>query len=314
VSDIQKSIRGTIVYFDIFEYPLTSFEIYKYLWRPEQRFTLAQVNKELKKMVDEKILVLREGFFCLRGSEENKKSRNQENIKTRKKRYLIAQEKMKKARPYVKLISKIPFVKAIFICNNLGYLNAPDDSDIDLAIITSKNTIWTVRLLAVGLMMLFNKRPNERTQKDKICLSFYITEENLDMQSLAYENDIHFIYWLNQFMPVYGKQDLIDKFYKANSWIKEYLPNCIHVKTNRRWFMTQKNIIKKIFEILLAPRFINTWLEKIQLKEMPRHLFDLAWQENTDVVISNKILKFHDQDARLEVRDAWLEVQNYPSL
>jgi len=303
VSDLQKSILNTIAYFHLFDFPLTGFEVYKYLWRASRKYGAREVDEALEELCQNKILGFNEGFHFLKGKINL--------VEKRKERYLLAQEKMKSARPFLKILAALPFVKAIFICNDVAYQNAPEASDIDIAIICSKNKIWTARFFSTLAMKLFRKRPTPETHENKICLSFYLTENNLNLEKIAYPNDIHFIYWLYQFLPVYGEQTLINDFFIANEWTKKYLPNMIQNKSNARWTINRRESLKKFFEFILSGpivNFLEKFLKKIQLAILPKHLLELSGQPNTDVIINDQILKFHDKDNRLEIKKQWGEL------
>ena len=200
-------------------------------------------------------------------------------------------------------------MKAIFICNNLAYQNASEGSDIDLAIICENNRIWTARFFSTLLMKMLGQRPTENKHQDKICQSFFITTCNLNLKSLAYKNDIHFTYWLNQFLPIYGKPELIEKFFNSNSWTKKCLPNFEPITTNERWVIKSKSLNKRFFELILKTKLIggplNKLLKILQLKILPKNLNNLAKEDNTNVVISDEVLKFHDKDKRIQFRDKW---------
>lgn len=297
---VETSILKTIAYFDIFDFPLTEWEVYKNLWQPEQSVSFSDVRTALAQMVEKEKIGTREGFFFIK--------RKNSSIVSRKARYLLAQKKMKKARCAVRLISALPFIRAIFVCNDLSYLNASDRSDIDLAIMAAKNRIWTARFLTAGLMAILGKRPSAARRADKICLSFYIVEDGLNLKKLAYQEDVHFIYWLSQFLPIYGQQTVIDDFFAQNSWLKNFLPNWQANKTNQRWHVERKFVAKKLIETVLRGALglcFEKLLKMIQLYILPKHLLTLAEEENTDVVISDRILKFHDKDVRLAVKNEW---------
>ena len=303
VSDLQKSILNTIAYFHLFDFPLTGFEVYKYLWSASQKYGAREVDEALEELCQNKILGFNEGFYFIKGKTNL--------VEKRKQRYLIAQEKMKAARSFLKILAVLPFIKVILICNDVSYQNAPENSDIDLAIICSENKIWTARFFSTLAMKLLGRRPTLDNHKNKICLRFYLTENNLNLEKISYPNDIHFIYWFNQFLPFYGDETLINNFIKANNWTKKYLPNIIQNKGNSRWTIIQRDTIKKFFEFILSGwtgNFLEKFLKKIQLAILPKHLLELSGQPNTDVIINDQILKFHDKDNRLEIKKQWGEL------
>lgn len=302
LTTLEKTILNTVAYFNLFKLPMTSWEIFKNLYEYSEKTNLSQIKTILDNLVSSKTLEFSEGFYFLPNETDL--------ISIRKKRYLIAQKKIKIARRYIKILSKLPFVRAILICNNLAYLNARFESDIDLAIITKTNRIWTSRFLAAGLMKILSKRPTKRTQKDRICLSFFITEKNLNLKKLAYPQDIHFVYWITQFMPVFDSKGATSRFFSSNRWTSKHLPNNNQPVTNARWEITSNSKAKKFFELILSTWIGNTTeklLKRFQLKIMPDKLKVPAKRDNTDIIISDEILKFHDQDKRQEIRDHWLE-------
>lgn len=301
-SDLNKCILNTIHYFNLFNFPLTAREIGKNLWRPGTNIDFRRINSALNDLVKNKTLGMNEGFYFLK--------RKDNIVFERKQKYLLAQSKMNCARPYLRLISRLPFVRAIFICNNLAYQNAPEGSDIDLAIICENNRLWTTRFFAALAMKLLRQRPTEASQKNKICLSFYLTESNLRLEKIAYPNDIHFIYWLNQFLPIHADETLVEKFFAENAWTRRFLPNLNPVEAGERWRIKKQSRIKNFFEAILRPRRIGQPLEKFlkafQLKILPRRLHELSQSNPKDVIISDTILKFHDNDARQKVKQKWL--------
>ncbi len=295
----EKSILRTIKYFEMFDMPLTAPEIHKNLYAPDNNYSFSDILDSLEHLKN-KNLQEKEGFYFFPHKETT--------VKTRKNRYLLAHKKITYAKYFILLLARIPFIKSVFICNNLGYQNAPDDSDIDLAIITTNHRIWTARFFSAAIMKLLGKRPTAHNRKNKICLSFFITEENLNLEKLAYEKDIHFIYWLNQFLPIYVTKDLDKKFFQTNNWTKKYLPNYFSVKTCDQWTIASKIFSKTLFEKILSGSFgdfLEKKLKQIQLQILPKKLKQKAAEASSDVIISDAILKFHDKDKRLEIRDRW---------
>jgi len=299
---VETSIKKTIAYFGIFDFPLTEMEVYKNLWQPGRPVSFAETEAELERLVANNELEVREGFYFLKHASDA--------VINRKKKYLVGQAKMKKARRVARLISCLPFVSAIFVCNDMSYLNANADSDIDFAVLTAKGRIWTARFFAAGLMAILGQRPTAKNRADKACLSFYSAEDGWNLEKLTYLEDIHLIYWLSQFFPVYGEQTAVDDFFAQNSWLKEFLPNWFPVKPNRRWTVQHRCLIKKIVEAVLNGTLglvVEKLLKTIQLRILPKHLAELAAAKDTDVVINDQILKFHDRDARLAIKKQWEE-------
>jgi len=141
--NLEKDVLNTIVYFDIFNFPLTSFEIWKNLYS-KTSCSLADVldvldNSELLKSK----LGKEESFYFLKNREEI--------INKRKNNYITSYNKYKKGIRFIKLISHFSCFKAVFVSNNLSIDNSKHESDIDLFIVSKKNRIWTSRFISAFL-------------------------------------------------------------------------------------------------------------------------------------------------------------------
>ncbi|MBU1165168.1 hypothetical protein KKA15_06455 [Patescibacteria group bacterium] len=302
---MYNSILKTIAYFDIFDYPLTQFEVWKWLYKCQGTSVKVQggscrlldVINELEQLVTDNQLETQNGFYFLPGRSDT--------VKIRMDRYNIAEIKYKKAIRMAKFFSMIPHNKMIAVCNTLGYSNSREGSDIDLFIITAKNRIWLTRLLSVFFLKILGLRPKGKKIKDKFCLSFFISEDNLNIENLGMgEQDIYFQFWVTQLVPIYNTQNLYEKFLDANSWVKSYLPNNFGFEpAQRRKVKERIRIIRKIW----AKTTFNIdekVAKKIQLMIMPNKLKSLA-NKDTRVVINDQILKFHENDRREIYRDLW---------
>jgi len=295
---LEQDILKTIAYFDLFGMPLTKEEIFKNLYSANSR-SLSEIIQTLE-LLKSRSLHEKEGFYFF----------NSQNLELRKDRYLIAKEKLSIAKKRINFLARLPFVKAIFICNNLSYFNAPDGSDIDLAIITAKGRIWSARFFSAALMKLLGQRPQKNNRKNKICLSFFVSEDDLNLEKLTYDNDIHFIYWLNQFLPVYAEKNLANKFFTENEWTKKFLPNYFNYIPTEKLKLSDKNYFKKIIEKLFSKsigNFLEKNLKKIQFNIFPETIKQKISENTTDVFVSDSILKFHDKDKRLEIKRKWEE-------
>lgn len=300
--NLENSIFETIVYFDIFDYPLTVVEIWKWLYLPNNqsitRFNLLEIQKILEDSDKIKSLIdSRQGFYFLKGREEL--------VELRQQRYNLAEKKFKKAFRVVRFLKFIPSIKMIAICNDLAWSNAPKDSDIDLFIVTTKNKLWTVRFWAASFLKIFGLRPSPHKTQDKICLSFLVDEENLNLEKISLDQpDIYLIYWIAQLAPIYDRGGVYEKFMKANEWIKKYLPNVFSAEMTERRKCTP--LVAQLKDYTSQKSLFENFLKWMQIKVMPLHLKEMA-NRDTRVVISDAMLKFHVNDRRNEYQKKWEE-------
>jgi len=242
---LQKSILSTIAYYDTLDYPLTSFEVFKYLvnplhvasfYKPQSievdKFTLHQGygagfskislvsirknlnSREMKKFIDEK-----NGFYFLKNRTEV--------IRTRIDRQKIADQKWKKAKKIIRWLQIVPYLRMVAVSGSLALNNTQEESDIDILVIVRAGRIWLARFFVTVLLQLIGKRRHKKFTKDRICLNHYITNKSLEIKfrslynAQTYAHMIPVLETEQAHLPM--RQGIYNKFQKANRWIKDYL-------------------------------------------------------------------------------------------
>ena len=303
---LELFILNTIVYFDLFDYPLTLSEIYSYLFTGGMEggsFSLTEIEDCLVNSAKlNKFITTNGGFYFLKKREEI--------IQIRQDRYNLAEKKFKIARRAVKFFKFLPFVKMVSVCNSLAYSNAKADSDIDLFIVTAPGRIWVTRLFVIGIIWLLGLRPHQGKATDKICLSYYITTENLNLsETRILDIDVHLIFWLSTFWKMYDRDDCFVQFYQANLWLNKYLPNWQPPQYGLRRLEEDNDYNKTIYKILefigqgQLGAYFDYLAKKLQLRYMSQQKKDLAVVGDKSVIISETILKFHLNDRRRQYLD-----------
>ncbi len=293
----EKAILETVAFFDLFDYPLTAVEVWQYT---QTKCSLPQIDKKLKEMIAVGRLEEKQGFYFLPARTKI--------ITTRLKRYNYAQRKLKRIRRLVRLWRFIPWIKMIAVGNLIGAHNLKNESDIDLFIITAPNRIWLTRFFIVSLTASLGLRPKPGNTKDKICLSFYISEIDLCLRRFFLPQingwaDIYFIYWLAGLAPVYNRDKIYIQFIKANSWLKEYLSNW-HRFESARSLVGPPNQ----FYCWIIDYFFSYWeklAQKWQIKKMPAEIKKII-NKDTRVIVDDKTIKLHINDRRVEYRQKFI--------
>jgi len=327
---IAQSILYSLTWFDIFDYPLTLEEIYWWFYGCEtgdQKVSREQIRKsiesELQNIVQEK-----DNYYFLKNRQDIMISREQ--------RYEYSRQKMRRVRKLQQFLKYFPFIKMVALCDFMGYMNAREESDIDLFIITEKNRLFSARFWLTGILKVLNLRPRLKSgiKKDKFCLSFWVTEEGMDLEEVALGfgkdeesglaptlclgqttfltlGDIYFYYWLAGLKPIYNIDNCFKKFLQSNSWVKRYLPNLNQYYNSPNFLISQFpnfSLFRKLFQ-----RFHLDFVEKIlrwfQLGWMPRQLKELS-KEGKSVIIKDNMLKLHWEDKREEFRERFISNLN----
>jgi hypothetical protein len=292
-NELEKTILSVICYFDIFDYPLTLLEIFKWLNIDNSNsISLSEIKSYLdnSECLNSKV-DFKDGHYFLSGRKEI--------IPIRIKRYNLAEYKFKKALRIIKILSHFPYLKAIAVYSSLSYSNSAKSGDIDLFIITAKGKIWTTRFFVNLFLKTFNLRPTKDTCQDKICVSFFVTEDSLGLLSVNDKLDVLYTYGTGQFLFVYDSDNFRSKFFSENSWLRQQMPNWQPSSLSlRRRFYKKPTLLKRLFQFIFG-RLPESWYKKIQHKILPDKIKTLMNQD-TKVVISDKMIKLHDNDKRKE--------------
>ena len=258
-SFLELSILSTLMYYDIFDYPLTEIELTKWLYMPEAHgaVDLVQVRDVLYKTDRLKPYIeTKNGFWFLHGRSTL--------VKQRAARYRVAQYKYRKSLHIMKYFRFLPFLRAVWITNTLSYNNTRDESDIDFFIVTKPGKIWLSRFLFVGALKMLGMRPGQfQTNKNKMCLNFFISSSQLGLPSMTLRNkadeivDVHLASLSGLMVPLYDPENLLEKFHATNDWMRAFFGNEYYYKINTTRSVQDTFVsraVKKIAEKLLSSK------------------------------------------------------------
>jgi len=208
---LQKAILATLAYHDIFDYPLTSEEIQKYL--VEKKATFASAKNGIDQLVRERKVGSLDGYFFLKGRKKI--------VAFRKKRQKYSKTKLKKAFFFAKILKAVPTLKLVAVSGALAMENSHKDDDIDLVLISAKRTIWTTRFIANVLLLTFKRDPKGEKVSNRACLNVFIDQSDLKIGSPS----LYLAHEICQMKPLWDRDGTYQKFLKANQWVKKFLPN-----------------------------------------------------------------------------------------
>ncbi|MFC1727172.1 hypothetical protein ACFL0Y_01490 [Patescibacteria group bacterium] len=273
---ILTSIKKTLVYADIFDYPLDSSEMHRFL------ISKLQIpNSKLKKFIKKALPNVSEkrGFYFLEGREKI--------VSIRKNRKKWSREKMVIVRRVEKWLRLIPWIKMVAVTGALAMNNASQDDDIDLLIVSEKNRLWLTRFFSVFLVEIVAKRrhPGDQRVNNKICLNMFLSEDYLSIPEK--ERDLFTAHEVVQLKPVMDKKKTYRKFIKANQWIKKFLPNWEPANNS---FQEKANSQSKIYFKLGVLDSLESLVRRFQLGYM-------AQRKTSEITDPGRIL-FHPQDVR----------------
>jgi len=258
---------ATIVYYDCLDYPLSAFELWKYMIRTDYyaaekqsafSYNLADVVRELKNNTLGAYIEHRSGFYFLKGRGALVKKR----IAGGK----ISAHKMKRLRSVVKIVRFVPFVRMIGVTGRLAMKNASAKSDWDVLVVCKEGKIWTGRTLVTLVTQLLGKRRYGNHVSDRVCLNYFITDESLEVitKDLFSANEYSFLF------PLFGFETF-SKFQIRNQWIRTMkpayalceIPPLATVDDNRL-----AAAVRSLGETVLGADAIERFLKKIEKKKI----------------------------------------------
>lgn len=267
--ELCEPLLSTLLYFDYFKYPLKLHEIHQFMGK---KTSLEAVKKHLCYFLDLNIVHTYKQYYAL--SEDI-----QEWVEKREKSFSLSMEYWIKAGRYSRLISKFPYVRAVFISGSLSKNNIDQDGDIDYFIVTKNNRLWICRTLLVLFkkIFLFNS-------KKYFCVNYFLSEHHL-----AIPDKNHFVAMeLFTMRLMYQEQDLRTKVLQNNLWAIKMLPN-YDLRHYHYGHLTQKRVWYKTLLENSMNNFLGTWLDnlfhKITFKKwkkkfgyLPDKTFEIAFR------------------------------------
>ena len=297
LTELEKAIVRAIVFFDLFNRAPNLEEIRR---SASVSASLGDYFRALEKLISAKILSGQKDAYCLSGREEL--------FSVEVEFHELEIKKALKARRGINVLRFIPGIEFVALANNFSYKL---ESDIDLFIITKAKYLWWVRLLLTFKAQVLGLRRHGHKIKDRLCLSFLISTEAEDLSPLMLENDPYFKYWFVSLEPLFIKDEIDQEFIVANNCLRSLTPNFIGFNSprllkNNYGFKISRLIIDFIYLKILG-RPGEFLAKKIQSAKMKRNYDSLVKVNDKRVVINDQVLKFHENDRRVEIRDKFYQ-------
>ena len=271
MTSTKAAILATLAYADVFDYPLTEAEIWRFLI--QKQVSLARFRAALADLSQRKLIGYKSGYYMLKGRDLTALRINREKI---------AQVKLKRARRLVYILSKIPTVELIGISGALAVHNAPVGDDIDFFIITSPGRMWLTRFLTtlVADVLGVRRRPGMQDVTNKICLNMFIDGAHLKLP--VGERDLYGAHEVTQLVPLYSINSIYERFISANFWVKKFLPHAL-----------------KLPEVTVRPRSGSDYYLWQELENISRKAQLLYMRRRLSrEIIRPDLVRFHPQDGR----------------
>lgn len=206
VSRLEQSILKALLYFDIWDHPLSEPELCQFL--PVELPEEEVFQRALSALCSAGEVHAHDGFFYLKG-------RSAESVARRRRRQKHAWWMWRAARLAMHVIKRFPFVRAVLVSGELSKNATGRGSDIDFFIIAEEGRLWICR----SLLVLF-KKVFLLNNKKFFCLNYFATCDGFRQK----EQNVYTATEVATLKVLYSQERFL-QFMAANSWIKGFFPN-----------------------------------------------------------------------------------------
>lgn len=203
---LQRAVLHTLLYYDIWEYPLTRAELFCFL--PLNGMSFDQFCSILEESGPGPDVTESDGFYFVRG-------RASDITTARKRREQNAAGLWKRASLSMHAIKRFPFVRGVFVSGDLSKNATTPESDIDFFIVTQPGRLWISRSLLIAFKKLFLLN-----SRKYFCLNYLTARNHLEID----ERNIFIATEIAHLKPLFNS-GLFHQYLETNSWIREFFPN-----------------------------------------------------------------------------------------
>lgn len=271
----NQTILATLVYADIFSYPLSFREIKRYLISKHE-FSDYALKNGLKQLIENQAIIKNDS------RDRYALGHRQQVFAIRKHRQTLSQKKLRFARYIASILRFLPTIQLIALTGGLAMNNSEWWDDIDFYIVTRPGTLWLTRALLVVILEVLGvrRRPHDIKIHNALCINMIVDSNHLAIPPK--ERDLYSAHEIVQLKPLFVCGTTYQKFLIENQWIRDFLPNAL--KRIRNHTLTSKSG----YWFFLFP--LECISRTIQLQYMRK--------KRMNEVIRNGYVRFHPLDAR----------------
>ena len=200
-----EAILRTLLYSDVFDFPLSAWEIHYYLiGEPASGREVTQALEKSQWLLQR--IEQANGYYAIRGRADT--------VLVREVHAAAYDELWPAARRYGRVIGGLPFVRMVAVSGALAVNNAMPGDDIDYLIVTAPGRVWLARLMVVAIVKL------ARWSGVDLCPNYVLSEDALTQG----RRDLFTAHELAQMVPLMGL-GVYQAMRDANHWAEDHLPN-----------------------------------------------------------------------------------------
>ena len=185
MNSVEAAILRTVLYADVFDFPLTAHEIHHFLIHPEPlHYELIAETLDCSVTLGSLVEVM-DGYVVYGGRHEI--------VSNRKRREATSETLWPLALKYGRWLARLPFVRMVAITGALAVRNAAeDDDDLDYILVTARHRVWITRAFSILVVRLV------RLGGIEVCPNYVLAENTLEQT----KQDIFMAHEVAQMIPL----------------------------------------------------------------------------------------------------------------
>src|SRR5712691_7185485 len=254
VRALRCAVLSTLVYADLFDYPLTHSEIQRYLIGEAATTTrvtaLLDGDAGLRRYIDRT-----RDWVHLAGRSHL--------AKVRRDRAAMSADLWPIARHFGARIARLPFVRLVGVTGALAMNNAAVGDDIDLFILVQPGRLWLCRLFILAIVRLAAR------QGTTLCPNFLLSTDQLRLS----ERNLFTAHEIAQMIPL-TRTPWYHAFLDANGWVRDFLPNAFAEGSTGEAPLDRRSAMRVVTRMLSTPLFdpFERWeMERKMRRLLARH-------------------------------------------
>jgi hypothetical protein len=253
---LRTSIRKTLDYASLFQYPLRADEVRERLFDvAADAATVDEMLRSLNYQPDAHFL------------------------KLRAERETISDRAIHEMQPHLRTLASLPFVRLIAFSGSTAHRNMTTTEDVDLFMIVEDGKLWAVFLTAMVWAKLKGLRK-------RLCMNYLISDAALPL----FEHDAFTAQQAASLKPVYGMA-VYDRFIASNPFIRRNFPNFEPARHREAFPEIETGSLKRVWESLLRAGPVQV-LERFSRFILSGYLKKKI-RSDSDVQLDPRRLKLH---------------------
>ncbi len=279
-STLDHAIVCTLLYGDVFKFPMTAAEIHHFLIGitaklDEVEHTLNHPSSWLsKRIISDTIDDNR--YYAIHTRDAN-------IFTYRRERMQASAILWRKGQRHSRYLGQLPFVQMVALTGSIALQNADDtNDDLDYLLVVQEGRVWLARLFAVILVRIC------KLWGVTLCPNYVLSSDALAQEP----QNLFMAHEITQMVPMMG-QDIYQRMRAINAWTATYLPNATHSyyperDRKPRWI---GKWLKRTGEFLLSG-LIGNWLEAWEMRRKLRKLSS-QMSDSAEVQLDKQRVKGH---------------------